>query len=47
MNDNQIEKLLDVKNVEGNYRLGDAIYDRQGNFIETLEEYKQSVKDYE
>ncbi len=37
------EKLLDLKSKDGNYKLGDLIYDKQGNFLMTAEEAEEEL----
>jgi len=36
MSDKQIELLNDMRTEEGNYKLGNTIYDREGNVIDEI-----------
>lgn len=51
--DKELEKLLDLKNEEGGYELGDSVYSPEGELIETtiekpkVEKELQMLKDKE
>ena len=46
MNENQIEKLNDVS-VEGGYRFGDSIYDKEGEFMGLFIDFENEVREME